>query len=55
MERPIVDLQDAVAHVKAHPEEKGELALVYGIAATMPMRGLVGELLRKYLDLMFKV
>ncbi len=53
-ERFIVDLQDAVAHVKAHPEEKGEMAPVYGMAATMPMRGLVSDMLKKYLDLMFK-
>ena len=53
-ERFIVDLQDAVAHVKSHPEEKGAMAPVYGMAATMPMRGLVSELLKKYLDLMFK-
>jgi len=54
-ERFIVDLQDAVAHVKTHPKEKGEMAPIYGMAATMPMRGLVSELLKKYLDLMFRV
>lgn len=53
-EQFIVDLQDAVAHVKAHPDEKGEMAPVYGMAATMPMRGLVSDMLKKYLDLMFK-
>ena len=53
-ERFIVDLQDAVAHVRANPEEKGEMAPIYGMAATMPMRGLVSEMLKKYLDLMFK-
>jgi len=54
VERFIVDLQDAVAHVKANPDEKGEMAPVYGMAATMPMRGLVSDMLKKYLDLMFK-
>jgi len=54
-ERFIEDLKEAVAYVKAHPEEKGEMAPVYGMAATMPMRGLVDDMLKKYLDLIFKV
>lgn len=54
-ERFLSDLQEAVAHVKAHPAEKGTMAPVYGMAATMPMRGLVSDMLKKYLDLMFKV
>ena len=54
-ERFIEDLKKSVAYVKAHPEEKGEMAPVYGMAATMPMRGLVSDMLKKYLDLIFKV
>jgi len=54
-ERFIADLREAVAHVRENPEEKGTMAPVYGMAATMPMRGLVGDMLKKYLDLMFKV
>lgn len=54
-ERFIKDLNEAVEYVKAHPEEKGEMAPIYGMAATMPMRGLVGDMLKKYLDLIFKV
>lgn len=54
-ERFIADLKAAVAHVKSHPEEKGSMAPVYGMAATMPMRGLVSDMLKKYLDLIFKV
>ena len=53
-ERFVEDLRESVAYVKAHPEEKGSLAPVYGMAATMPMRGLVGDMLKKYLDLVFK-
>ncbi|RIK49122.1 MAG: aspartate aminotransferase family protein [Chloroflexi bacterium] len=53
-ERFIADLKAAVAHVKNHPEEKGNMAPVYGMAATMPMRGLVSDMLKKYLDLIFK-
>ncbi|HEU0296471.1 MAG TPA: aminotransferase class V-fold PLP-dependent enzyme [Anaerolineales bacterium] len=53
-ERFVEDLRESVAYVKAHPEEMGNLAPIYGMAATMPMRGLVGDMLKKYLDLIFK-
>ena len=53
-ERFLEDLRESVAYVEAHPEEKGSMAPVYGMAATMPMRGLVGDMLKKYLDLIFK-
>jgi sphinganine-1-phosphate aldolase len=54
-ERFLADLHEAVEHVKAHPEEKGTMAPVYGMAATVPLRGMVSDLLKKYLDLIFKV
>ncbi|MEW6401429.1 MAG: aminotransferase class V-fold PLP-dependent enzyme [Chloroflexota bacterium] len=54
-ERFLSDLREATDHVKAFPAEKGTMAPVYGMAATMPMRGLVSDMLKKYLDLMFKV
>ncbi len=54
-ERFITDLKAAVDHVKSHPAEKGTMAPVYGMASTMPMRGLVSDMLKKYLDLIFKV
>ena len=54
-ERFIQDLKAAVAYVKANPEEKGSIAPVYGMAATMPMRGVVSDMLKRYLDLIFKV
>lgn len=53
-ERFIADLREAVEHVKAHPDEKGTMAPVYGMASTIPMRGLVSDMLKKYLDLIFK-
>jgi len=53
-ERFIADLKEAVEHVKAHPEEKGTMAPVYGMAATLPLRGMVSDLLKKYLDVIFK-
>jgi glutamate/tyrosine decarboxylase-like PLP-dependent enzyme len=54
-ERFLADLREAVEHVKMHPEEKGSMAPVYGMAATLPMRGMVNDLLKKYLDVIFKV
>jgi len=54
-ERFLLDLEAAVAHVKANPEEKGTMAPVYGMASTIPLRGVVSDMLKKYLDLMYKV
>jgi len=53
-ERFLADLKEAVDFVKAHPEEKGIMAPVYGMAATLPLRGLVSDMLKKYLDLIYK-
>ena len=41
--------------IRAHPVEKGGLAPVYGLAATIPLRGGVGDLLKRYMDLLYKV
>lgn len=51
----IEDLKAAVAHVKAHPDEKGGMAPVYGMAATLPLRGMVSDLLKRYMDVLYKV
>jgi len=53
-ERFLLDLKSAVAYVKEHPGEKGTMAPVYGMAATMPLRGVVSDMLKRYLDLIFK-
>jgi sphinganine-1-phosphate aldolase len=49
------DLREAVEFVKAHPAEKGGMAPVYGLASRMPVRGVVGDLLERYMDVLFKV
>ncbi|MFQ5421277.1 MAG: aminotransferase class V-fold PLP-dependent enzyme [Anaerolineae bacterium] len=54
-ERFVADLGTAVAHVKAHPAAEGGMAPVYGMAATMPLRGLVTDMLKRYIDLLYKV
>ncbi len=54
-ERFIDDLKSAVSHVQANPAIKGGMAPVYGMAGTLPMRNLVADMLKNYLDLLFKV
>ncbi|HHO76289.1 MAG TPA: aminotransferase class V-fold PLP-dependent enzyme [Deltaproteobacteria bacterium] len=53
--RFLEDLRSAVNYVKAHPDEKGSMAPVYGMAATMPDRSIVGDMLKGYIDLLYKV
>ena len=54
-ERFIADLKEAVAIVKADPEKSGGMAPVYGLAATLPARGVVGDILKRYIDLLYEV
>jgi len=51
----IEDLKAAVEHVRAHPEAKGGMAPIYGLAASLPLRGVVSDLLKKYLDGLYRV
>jgi glutamate/tyrosine decarboxylase-like PLP-dependent enzyme len=53
-ERFLADLRESVEEVRHGPEVKGGMAPVYGMAATLPFRGVVGELLRGYLDLLYE-
>ncbi len=54
-EKFIGDLKAAVAYVKANPGIEGGMAPMYGMAATIPVRGLVGDLLEEYIDLLYEV
>jgi hypothetical protein len=53
--RFLKDLGAAVADVRANPATEGGMAPVYGMAATLPMRGVVSDMLKRYLDLLYKV
>jgi sphinganine-1-phosphate aldolase len=53
-ERFIEDLKTSVKTVKANPSSRGGLAPVYGMAARMPFRGMVSDLLKRYLDVLYK-
>ena len=46
---------EAVEYVKRTPAEKSGMAPVYGMAATLPLRSVVRDILKGYLDLYYKV
>jgi glutamate/tyrosine decarboxylase-like PLP-dependent enzyme len=54
-ERFISDLREAVAFVRDNPSDEEGMAPVYGMAAQVPVRGMVGEMLRRYMDILYKV
>ncbi len=54
-ERFLDDLASAVEDVRMNPGAKGGMAPVYGLAATLPFRGVVGDMLKRYIDLLYKV
>ena len=54
-ERFVDDLKEAVAAIQADPQDRGDVAPMYGMAATLPMRGLVDDLLKQYLDLLYEI
>jgi glutamate/tyrosine decarboxylase-like PLP-dependent enzyme len=55
VERFINDLKSAVSYVQENPDTKGGMAPVYGMAGTIPLRDLVADILKEYLDLLFRV
>ncbi|UCG56475.1 MAG: aminotransferase class V-fold PLP-dependent enzyme [Phycisphaerales bacterium] len=54
-ERFIHDLKEAVEYVKANPQTEGGMAPVYGMAATLPVRSVIEDLLERYIDLLYEV
>jgi len=54
-DRFLSDLKEATAYVKANPLESSGMAPMYGMAASLPMRSVVRDLLKRYLDLYYKV
>lgn len=49
------DLRAAVEQARRHPNESSGMAPVYGMAATMPMHGLVNDMLTRVVDLLYRV
>ena len=54
-EKFIEDLKVAVAYVQQYPDEEGGMAPVYGMASSLPLRGVVADMLKQYIDLLYKV
>jgi glutamate/tyrosine decarboxylase-like PLP-dependent enzyme len=54
-ERFTKDLKDSVAEVKSQAKTEGGMAPIYGLAASIPFRGAVGDLLKRYLDILYRV
>ena len=54
-QRFMEDLAAAVGHARQHPAESEGMAPVYGMAATMPLHGLVNDLLKRVVDLLYRV
>lgn len=53
-ERFVEDLRAAADDVRANPEKEGGMAPLYGMAATLPDRGVVANFLKFYMDMWFK-
>ncbi len=49
------DLKAAVEDARERPGVHEGMAPIYGMAATLPLRGLVGDMLKHYMDLLYKV
>jgi sphinganine-1-phosphate aldolase len=54
-DRFLTDLRASVEEAKASKNGKGGMAPIYGLGATLPFRGIVGELLRRYIDALYRV
>jgi sphinganine-1-phosphate aldolase len=54
-ERFVDELRRAVAWVKANPQAPEGIGPVYGMAAVPEMRGMVGDVLKWYIDTQYKV
>ncbi len=53
--RFISDLKAAVKEVRQAPATEGGMAPVYGLAANLPLRGVVGDILKAYVDALYRL
>jgi sphinganine-1-phosphate aldolase len=53
-ERFLADLRASVAEALSEPGGDQGMAPVYGLAATLPFRGMVRDLLKRYVDLLYR-
>lgn len=50
----LADLRESIDQVKTEPSKEGGMAPLYGMAATLPERGVVSDFLKFYMDMWFK-
>lgn len=55
VERFLADLRESVEQVQSSPAEHGGMAPVYGLAATLPARGAISDILGMYMDALYEV
>lgn len=53
-QRFLADLRSAVSFVQQNPDVHAGMAPIYGMAARVPFRGLVDDLLKRYIDLLYE-
>ncbi|HVE84675.1 MAG TPA: aspartate aminotransferase family protein, partial [Myxococcales bacterium] len=54
-ERFLSDLRASVDQVRHHPPSRGGMAPAYGLAASLPLRGVVSDLLKRYMDRLYRL
>ena len=54
-ERFVEDLKASVAYVKANPSVVGGMAPMYGMANTIPDRGVVADAMKRYMDGLYRL
>jgi sphinganine-1-phosphate aldolase len=54
-ERFIEDLKESVAYVKGNPSTEGGVAPMYGMANTIPNRGVIADAMRRYMDGLYRL
>ncbi len=54
-DRFLEDLAAAVKEVREQPPSQGGMAPIYGMAASIPFRGMVDDILRRYMDMLYRL
>lgn len=54
-ERFITDLKASVDEARLFPEKKTGMAPIYGMTASLPLRGVINDVLKRYIDALYKV
>ena len=49
------DLSKSVTHVRTNPKKSSGIAPVYGMANSLPFKGIIQDLLKKYMENVHKI